>query len=69
VLTIQTELTYRMLIFGERHLRRVLAEYTRALQQTTGGRIARCSCARQAQNRPAWISASAGSGVDPSLVA
>jgi hypothetical protein len=56
-----------MLICGERHLRRVLAEYTRALQQ--GGRIARCSCARQAQNRPSWISASAGSGVDPSLVA
>ena len=28
VLTIRTELTDRMLIFGERHLRRVLAEYT-----------------------------------------
>jgi transposase InsO family protein len=27
VLTIRTELTDRMLIFGERHLRRVLAEY------------------------------------------
>jgi putative transposase len=27
VLTIRTELTNRMLIFGERHLRRVLAEY------------------------------------------
>jgi hypothetical protein len=37
-LTIRTEFTDRMLIFGERHLRRVLAEYTRALQQ--GGRIA-----------------------------
>jgi transposase InsO family protein len=28
VLTIRTEITDRMLIFGERHLRRVLAEYT-----------------------------------------
>ena len=28
VLTVRTELTDRMLIFGERHLRRVLAEYT-----------------------------------------
>jgi hypothetical protein len=28
-LTVQTELTDRMLIFGERHLRRVLAEYAR----------------------------------------
>jgi putative transposase len=27
VLTVRTELTDRMLIFGERHLRRVLAEY------------------------------------------
>jgi transposase InsO family protein len=29
VLTVRTELTDRMLIFGERHLRRVLAEYSR----------------------------------------
>jgi putative transposase len=29
VLTARTELTDRMLIFGERHLWRVLAEYTR----------------------------------------
>jgi len=29
VLTIRTELTDRMLIFGERHLRNVLDEYTR----------------------------------------
>ena len=28
VLTVRTEVTDRMLIFGERHLRRVLAEYT-----------------------------------------
>jgi putative transposase len=34
VLTVRTEVTDRMLIFGERHLRRVLAEYTAI---TTGG--------------------------------
>jgi putative transposase len=28
VLTVRTEVTDRMLIFGEQHLRRVLAEYT-----------------------------------------
>ena len=28
VLTIRTEVTYQMLIFGEQHLRRVLAAYT-----------------------------------------
>jgi putative transposase len=28
VLTVRTEVTDRMLIFGDRHLRRVLAEYT-----------------------------------------
>ena len=28
VLTVRSEVTDRMLIFGERHLRRVLAEYT-----------------------------------------
>jgi transposase InsO family protein len=28
VLTVRTEVTYRMLILGEQHLRRVLAEYT-----------------------------------------
>jgi hypothetical protein len=28
VLTVRTEVTDRMLIFGERHLRRVLAEYS-----------------------------------------
>ena len=30
VLTVQTEVTDRILIFGERHLRTVLAEYKRA---------------------------------------
>jgi len=35
VLTARTEVTDRMLIFGERHLRVVMAEYRPALQQTT----------------------------------
>ena len=35
VLTARTEVTDRMLIFGERHLRLVLAEYEAALQRTT----------------------------------
>ena len=33
VLTARTEITDRMLILGERHLRRVLAEYTRCQLQ------------------------------------
>jgi putative transposase len=34
VLTARTELTDRILIFGERHLRTVLAEYRRTLQRS-----------------------------------
>ena len=37
VMTVQTEVTDRMLIFGERHLRRVLAVY--AAHYTQGDRI------------------------------
>jgi hypothetical protein len=33
ILMVRTEVTDRMLIFGERHLRRVLAEYARPLQR------------------------------------
>ena len=35
VLTARTEITDRMLIFGERYLRSVLAEYEAPLQRTT----------------------------------
>ena len=35
VLTARTEITDRMLIFGERHLRSILAEYAGPLQRTT----------------------------------
>ena len=41
VLTVRTEVTDRMLIFGERHLRSVLARY--AVHYNRGGRIDRWS--------------------------
>jgi hypothetical protein len=44
-----TELTERMLIFGEGHLRRVLAEY--AAYYTRSGRIEPSTCAHRARNR------------------
>ena len=47
VLTVRTEVTDRMLIFGERHLRRVLAVY--AAHYNARGRIGRCSCGRHAR--------------------
>ena len=49
VLTVRTELTDRMLIFGERHLRRCLPYTPRTT--TRSGRIERCSCVHQARNR------------------
>ena len=48
VLTVRTELTDRMLIFGERHLRSVLAVSPRTT--TRSGRIERCSCVRPLRN-------------------
>ena len=42
VLTVRTELTDRMLIFGERHLRPNACRVRRALQRKAG-RIERCS--------------------------
>ena len=50
VLTARTELTDRMLIFGERHLRPGACLVRRALQRD-GGRIERCSCVRRARKR------------------
>jgi hypothetical protein len=46
VLTVRTEVTECMLIFGERHLRRVRV---RRLLQTPRGRIVRCDCGHRAQ--------------------
>jgi hypothetical protein len=64
VLTVRIEVTDRMLIFGERHVRRVLAGY--AVHTTPCGRIVRCGCDRRAQDRrfPRW--SMAGSGGDRS---
>lgn len=46
VLTLRTELTDRMLIFGERHLRRVLAVY--ATHYNGQRHIERCTCVHHA---------------------
>ena len=67
VLTVRTELTDRMLIFGERHLRRVLAEYT--AHYNSSGRIERCSYVHHARNRLSPSQSTAGSGVDRSSAA
>jgi transposase InsO family protein len=65
VLTVRTELTDRMLIFGERHLRWVLAAYA-AHYTTGGGRIERCSYVRRARKCPFPSRYTAESGVDRS---
>jgi hypothetical protein len=50
VLTIRSEVTDRMLIFGERrHLHRVLAEY--ASHCNTARRTGHCCCGRHARHR------------------
>jgi putative transposase len=49
VLTVRTELTDRMLIFGERHLRQALAVY--APTTTQGDRIEHSSCVHRARKR------------------
>ena len=64
VLTVRTELTDRMLIFGDRHLRRVLAEY--AAHYNTQ-RIEPSSYAHRARNRLSPSQFWAGSAVDQSL--
>ena len=67
VLTVRTEVTDRMLIFGERHLRSVLA---RIRCTTTGsGRIERCSCVRPARKHLSRSRSAAGSDVDRSSAA
>ena len=67
VLTVRTEVTDRMLIFGERHLRQVLAVY--AAHYNGGGRIGRCGCGRRARHRRFPSRFMAGSGVDRSWAA
>jgi putative transposase len=60
------ELTDRMLIFAERHLRRVLAEYA-AHYKTPSGHIERCSFVHRARNPLSPSRFWAGSGVGQSL--
>ena len=65
VLTVRTEVTDRMLIFGERHLRRVLDTY--AAHYTRSGRIEPSSCVHRARGRLSPSQFWAGSVVDQSL--
>jgi hypothetical protein len=64
VLTVRTEVTDRMLIFGERHLRRVLAVY--AGHYNTARRVGRCGCGHRGRHRRCPSRLIAGSGVDRS---
>ena len=68
VLTARTEVTDRMLIFGERHLRTVLAEYARPTT-TDDGPIAAASSARPGPTTPPLTSPSSGSSAGPSSAA
>ena len=52
VLTVRTEVTDRMLIFGERHLRSVLAQYSRALQPAAAASSAAAASATPASTCP-----------------
>ena len=67
VLTVRTEVTDRMLIFGERHLRSVLA--TTPSTTTGSDRIERCSYVRHVRNRLSPSRSTARSGVDRSSAA
>src|SRR6185312_8015107 len=64
VLTVRSEVTGRMLIFGERHLRQVLAGY--AAHYNTARPHRRCSCGRRGQHRRFPSRLMAGFGVDRS---
>jgi transposase InsO family protein len=61
VLTVRSEVTDRMLIFGERHLRR----YSPSTRRTTtrSGHIERCICVHRTRNRLCPSRFTAGSGV------
>jgi hypothetical protein len=67
VLTVRTEVTDRMLIFGERHLGSVLARY--AVHYNGSGRIDRCSYVRRARTRLSPSRSAPGSGGGPSSAA
>jgi hypothetical protein len=65
-LTIRTELTDQMLIFGERHLRDVLTQYSAQLPPGSD-RIKRYSCIHHAPESPVPSRSAAGPDVDPIL--
>ena len=67
VLTVRTELTDRMLISGERHLRRALAVY--AAQYNTARPHRALSCVRRVRKRLSPSRSTAESGVDRSSAA
>ena len=67
VLTVRTEVTDRMLIFGEQHLRSVLPS-TRSTT-TIKGRIARCNCVRHAREHLSPNRSTARSDADRSSAA
>ena len=64
VLTVGTELTDQMLIFGEQHLRRVLG--THAASTPRSDRSDRSSCVHHARNRLSRARSTAGSGAERS---
>jgi transposase InsO family protein len=67
VLTARTEVTDRMLIFGERHLRWVLASTKRTT--TDADPTAAASCTRRGPTTPSQISPGSGSSAGPSSAA
>jgi hypothetical protein len=67
VLTVRTEVTDQMLIFGERHLRGVLAQYSRHYNRHRPHRA--CSCVRHARKHLSPSRSTAGSDVDQSSAA
>ena len=69
VLTIRTEVTDRMLIFGERHLRSVLAQYSAHYNTTASAPTELYSYVRHARKRPSRSRSTARSGVDRSSAA
>ena len=68
VLTARTEVTDQMLIFGERHLRTILAEYERAVS-TGGDPIAAAISARPGPTTPSRTSPGSGSSAGLSSAA
>jgi len=67
VLTVRTEITDRMLIFGEQHLRRVLATY--AVHYNTARPHRALNCVHRARDHRSPIRSTKGSGVSRSSAA